>query len=89
MNTRSNILEDQNPRKLAIVNKVLFDIIDQLIFLQISDDVLKLERRKCPKCNQDLTDELYQKIKVDIDALLNSVKKIQNDIADEIQKLTS
>ena len=88
LETRVRLLEDQNPERLAIINKILFDILDQLVFLQISDDVLKLERKKCPKCNQDLTEDLYQKIKIDIDALLNSIKKIQNDIAEEIQKLS-
>ncbi|MHA1786077.1 MAG: hypothetical protein ACTSVE_12870 [Candidatus Helarchaeota archaeon] len=88
LETRVKLLEDQNPERLAIVNKILFDILDELIFLQIADDTLKLEDRKCPRCNQPLSDELYQKIKVDIDSLLNSVRKIQNDISEEIKKST-
>ncbi|NHI94044.1 MAG: hypothetical protein EAX96_16260 [Candidatus Lokiarchaeota archaeon] len=88
LETRVKLLEDQNPERLAIINKILFDILDELVFLQIADDVLKLEDGNCPKCNQPLTDELYQKIKIDIDSLLKSVKKIETDIAQEIQKMS-
>ena len=88
LETRVKLLEDQNPERLAIINKILFDILDELVFLQIADDVLKLEDRKCPKCNQQLNDELYEKIKIDFNSLLKSVKKIETDIGNEIKKMS-
>lgn len=88
LETRVNLLEDQNPERLAIINKILFDILDELIFLQLADDVLKIEDRQCPKCNHALDDENYQKLKVDIDSLLASMKKIQTDLEKEIKKKT-
>ena len=86
LETRVKLLEDQNPERLAVINKLLFDILDEMIFLQLADDVMKLEDRKCPKCAQELSEDLYIKLKVDIDSLLKSMKKIQTDISQEIQK---
>jgi len=84
MNTRMKLLESNNSTKLVLTNKILYDIIDEMVFLQISDDYLKIEQKKCPKCNQILNHETYNKIKIDIDALIGSVKKIENDLSKQI-----
>ena len=85
MNTRMKLLESNNSTRLALTNKILYDIIDEMIFLQISDDYLKIERKKCPQCNQFLNEHDYNKIKIDIDALIGSVKKIDSDLGKQIQ----
>ena len=85
MNTRMKLLESNNSTRLALINKILYDIIDEMIFLQISDDYLKIERKKCPQCNQFLNEDTYNKIKIDIDALIRSVKKIESDLIKQIR----
>ncbi len=84
METRMKILESNNSSKLSLTNKILFDIIDEMIFIQISDDYLKIEQKKCPKCNQFLNEDIYNKIKIDINALIGSVKKIEHDLDSQI-----
>ncbi|NHI94285.1 MAG: hypothetical protein EAX96_17470 [Candidatus Lokiarchaeota archaeon] len=87
LETRINTLEFSDDKKELIeINKVLFDILDQLVFLQLAEDTIKIDNRICPRCNRPLDDKEYKKIKVDDSALLDSIKKIQGDIEKTIIK---
>ena len=83
----SLVLESSDDkRELLEINKVLFDILDQLVFLQLADDVVKIDNRVCPRCNRPLDDKEYEKLKIDDNALIESIKKIQGDIEKTILK---
>jgi len=87
LETRINSLEFSDDKKeLFEINKVLFDILDQLVFLQLAEDALKIDNRVCPRCNRPLDDHEYEKLKVDDNALIESIKKIQGDIEKTILK---
>ena len=87
MSINSLVLDSSDDkRELLEINKVLFDILDQLVFLQLADDVLKIDNRVCPRCNRPLDDKEYEKLKIDDNALIESIKKIQGEIEKTILK---
>ena len=88
LETRINALEYSSDeiKELVEINKVLFDILDQLVFLQLAEDVLKIDDRVCPRCNRPLDEKEYEKIKVDESAVLKSIRKIQGDIEKTLMK---
>ena len=81
-----NVLKVGDAEDLLAINNVLFDILDNLVFLQLSEDVLKIEKKICPRCHRKLDEELYEKLKVDDRALITSVKKIQLVLQDKLEK---
>ena len=88
LETRINTLEFSSDeiKELVEINKVLFDILDQLVFLQLAEDVLKIDDRVCPRCKRPLDEKEYEKIKVDENAVLKSIRKIQGDIEKTLLK---
>ena len=88
LTTRLETLEKiKGPEDLMEINKTLYDIIDQLVFLQIAEDHLKINRKICPRCSRDIDDELYKKMRIDDKALMGAIKKIQYDIENKMKSL--